>query len=82
MVKDVLQNWLNWFHFLFLNCSAPIPRCHKDVYVNSFFPYTARLWNYLTIECFPLAYDLSGSKSRINRHLLTEVLSKEISCVL
>ena len=21
-----------------------IPRCYKDVYVNSFFPYTARLW--------------------------------------
>ena len=22
-----------------------IPRCYKDVYVNSFFPLTARLWN-------------------------------------
>ena len=51
--------------------SATIPRCYKDVYVKSFFPRTARLWNFLPIECFPLAYDLSGFKSRINRHLLT-----------
>ena len=51
--------------------SVPIPRCYKDVYVNSFFPRTAKLWNSLPIECFPLTYDLSGFKSRINRHLLT-----------
>ena len=51
--------------------SVAIPRCYKDVYVNSFFPRTARLWNSLHIECFPLTYDLSGFKSRINRHLLT-----------
>ena len=37
-----------------------IPRCYKDVYVNSFFPRTARLWNSLPIECFPLTYDLNG----------------------
>ena len=43
-----------------------IPRCYKDVYVNSFFPRTARLWNYLPIECLPLIYDLNGLKSRIN----------------
>ena len=48
-----------------------IPRCDKDVYVNSFFPCTARLWNSLPIECFPLTYNLNGFKSRINRHLLT-----------
>ena len=51
--------------------SVTIPRCYKDVYVNSFFPRIARLWNSLPIECFPLAYDLSGFKSRINRHFLT-----------
>ena len=33
--------------------SVTIPRCYKDVYVNSFFPRTARLWNSLLIECFP-----------------------------
>ena len=36
-----------------------------------FFLRTARLWNSLPIECFPLTYDLSGFKSRINRYLLT-----------
>ena len=51
--------------------SVTIPRCYKDVYVNSFFPRTARLWNSLPIECFPLTYDLSGLKSKINGHLLT-----------
>ena len=38
--------------------SVTIPRCYQDVYVNSFFPCTARLWNSLPIECFPLTYDL------------------------
>ena len=51
--------------------SVFICRCYKDVYVNSFFPRTARLWNSLSIECFRLTYDLSGFKSRINRYLLT-----------
>ena len=48
-----------------------IPRCSKDVYVNSFFPCIARLWNSQPIESFPLTYDLRGFKSRINRYLLT-----------
>ena len=51
--------------------SMTIPRCYKGVYVNSFFHCRGRLWNSLPIECFPLTYDLSGFKSRINRHLLT-----------
>ena len=51
--------------------SVTIPRCYKDVYVNSFLPRTARPWNSLPIECFPLTYNLSGFKSRINRYLLT-----------
>ena len=50
--------------------SVTIPRCYKDVYVKSSFPRIARLWNSLPIECFPLTYDLSGFKSRINRYLL------------
>ena len=48
-----------------------IPICCKDVYVSSFFPDTARLWNYLAIELFPLTYDLNDFKFIINRHLLT-----------
>ena len=43
-----------------LHFSVTIPRCYKYVYVNSFFPRTARLWNYLPIECFPMTYDLNG----------------------
>ena len=48
-----------------------IPKCYKDVYINSFYPCAARLWNSLPIECFPLTYNLNGFKSRINGHLLT-----------
>ena len=54
----------------FHNFSVTIPRCYKDVYVNSFFARTARLWNSLPTECFLLTYNLNGFKSRINRHLL------------
>ena len=32
--------------------SVTIPRCYKDVYVNSFFPRTARLWNSPPIVAF------------------------------
>ena len=31
--------------------SVTIPRCYKDVYVDSFFPCTASLWNSLPKEC-------------------------------
>ena len=47
--------------------SVIIPTCYKDVYVNSFFPCAARLWNSLPIQCFPLTYNLNGFKSRINQ---------------
>ena len=48
--------------------SVTIPRCYKNVYVNNSFPRTARLWNFRPMECFPLSYDLSRFKSRINRY--------------
>ena len=48
--------------------SVTIPRCYKDVYVNSFFPCKARFWNSLLKECFPLSYDVNGFKFRINRY--------------
>ena len=51
--------------------SVTTPRCYKDVYVNTSATRTARLWNSLPIECFPLIYDLNGFKSGVNRHLLT-----------
>ena len=40
--------------------SITIPRCCKDVYFNSFFPRTTRLWNSMPVECFPLTCDLNG----------------------
>ena len=51
--------------------SVTIPRYYKNVYVNSFFARTARVWNSLPIECFPLTYNPNGFKARNNRHLLT-----------
>ena len=51
--------------------SVTIPRYYKDVYVNSFVPRTARLWNSLPVECFHLTFDLNGFKFIIDRHLLT-----------
>ena len=51
--------------------SVTIPRCYKDVCINSFFPRIARLCNSLPIECFSLTFDLSGFKSRIKRYFLT-----------
>ena len=55
----------------FHDFSVTIPIFNKDVYVNSLFICAARLWNPLPIKCFPLTYNLSSFKSRINRHLLT-----------
>ena len=54
------------FHYFYVT----IPRCYKGVYVKSFFPCIARLWNSLPIECFPLSYDPNGLKFGINRQLL------------
>ena len=80
---DILQNWLNWFHFLFLEGGQLIILIDCMIFLLTFrngaktsmstIPHTARLWNFLPIECFPLTYDLSGLKSRINRNLLTVV---------
>ena len=51
--------------------SVTIPRCYKEVYVNSFFARSAKLWILLPIECYPWTYDVSGFKYRIDSHLLT-----------
>ena len=40
--------------------SVTIARCYKDAYINRFFPRTARLWNSLPLECFPLTYNLGS----------------------
>ena len=51
--------------------SVTTPRCYKDVYINSFFPRTTRLWNSLPAECFPLTNDLNSFKSIVYRHFLS-----------
>ena len=63
--------------------SVNIPRCYKDVYKNSFFRDTARLWNSLSIKCFLLTYDPNGYKSRIDRHLFIcrFVLNRFLACI-
>ena len=33
-----------------------IPGCDRDIYVNSFSLYVARVWNYLLAECFHMTY--------------------------
>ena len=65
------QGWSTRYSDRLHDFSVTTHRCYKDVYVNSFFPRRAKFWNSLPIECFPLTYDLSGFKFRINRHLLT-----------
>ena len=66
-----------FYRYYFARCSSELAQLvlcpYLDIYASSFFPYTARPWNCLPRECFPLTYDLSGFKSRINRHLLTVV---------
>ena len=44
------------------NFTVTILGCFNDVSVSSFFPYTARLWNFLPAECFPLTYYRNGFK--------------------
>ena len=52
------------------------PRYYKDVGINSFFSRTARLCNFVEVECFLLTYDLNGFQSRISRSLLTVISSQ------
>ena len=55
----------------FYDFTVTISRCYKVVCVYSFFRRTARFWNSLPIECFPLTYGLNDFKAWINRHLLS-----------
>ena len=64
------RGWSNHYSDRLHDFSVTIPRRYKNVYVNSFFPRTARRWNSLAIKCFLLNYDLNGFKPTINRHVL------------
>ena len=59
LVGGLLVILIDYINFLSL-----LQGCH----VNSIFPCTVRLWNYLHKECYPLTYDLDDFKFRIIRH--------------
>ena len=65
-----------------------IPRFYKDFYVNSFFPRTAKLWNSLPAERFPLTSDINCFKSRVKfiwlylLNLFDFVSLREILCII
>ena len=73
---DFHLNWLNWFHFHILEGGLLVIMTDCMIFLSPFldvtrmsmstvlFPHTARLWNSLPIECFPLTYDCSGFNSR------------------
>ena len=75
ILVDVLQNWLNWSHFLFLKESLLVILIDYMIFLPLFLDVSRRSmstisflaqldWNSLPIECFPLTNDLIG------RHLL------------
>ena len=79
---DVHLKWLNWFHFLILVGGLLVILIDCMIFLSPFLDVTRMSmstvsfltqldWNSFPIECFPLTYDLSGFKSRINRYLLT-----------
>ena len=80
--EPVLQNCLNWFHFLFLVGDLLVFLIDCMIFLSPFLDVTRmsmstvsflaqiRFFSFLSIECFHLSYDLSGFKSRMNRHLL------------
>ena len=49
--------------------SVTILKYYKGLHFSCFFSRTARLWNCLPVESFPVTYDLNSWKSKINRHL-------------
>ena len=52
--------------------SVIVPRCLRMfIYLNSFFPCTAKLWNFVCANCFLLTYDLNSRKSKVNGQLLS-----------
>ena len=70
---DVHPYWFTGFHFLILEGGLLVILDGMIFFIShhSSCPSTARFWNSLLMECFPLMYDLNGFKSGINRHLLS-----------
>ena len=43
-------------------------------YVNSFFPQKGRPWNFWSVECFSLTYDVNDLKFRVNKQFFRFLL--------
>ena len=56
--------------------------CYKDLYINSFFIHTARLWNSLPGGCFPLTCNLNVLSLKLINTCYHRVLSNQFSCML
>ena len=63
------------------NFSITILRCYKDVYTNSFFPRTARLYNFLPAEYFSLTYNLNSFCLELIDTFYLYVFSRCLSCI-
>ena len=64
--------------------SVTIPKCYKDIYINSVLPRKAMLY-YLPTKCFPLNFDLNDFNSRVDKHILslsTLYFSKNLAFIL
>ena len=61
----------------FYDFSVSISRYYQDIYVNSFFPGTARFISSLLLESCAFMCDVNGFESRVDRHqpLLGSVIS-------
>ena len=78
---DIAQNWLDWFHFLFLEGGPLVILIDCMIFPSLFLDVTRMYMSTVSflaqlnsgILCLQnaLTYDLSGFKSRIKRHLLT-----------
>ena len=66
---SIIKMKCSQLNYYFGKRSSGLAESYKDVYVSSFFPRTARLWNSLPGGCLRLTYDLNGFNPRVNRNL-------------
>ena len=72
----MFMNWLDWFHFLVLEGGLLVILINCMIFLSPFLDVTRMSMSIVSILALlnsgiPFTYDLSGFKSRINRHLLT-----------
>ena len=60
-----------WSCTCYSDIAVTIHISSKYVYVKNLLPHPAKIRNCLSMECFPLTYDLNGFKSRIKRNFLS-----------